>query len=64
MLALFRVSKRYNDTIGLAPIDLQVSTGETRVLMGPSGCGKSTLLRLIVGLSQPNSGTGTLRGRR
>jgi len=62
MLTLSRVSKRYNDTVALAPTDLQVSTGETTVLIGPSGCGKSTLLRLIVGLSQPNSGTITLEG--
>ena len=62
MLTLSRVSKRYNDTMALAPTDLQVSTGQTTVLIGPSGCGKSTLLRLIVGLSQPNSGTITLEG--
>jgi len=62
MLTLSRVSKRYNDTMALAPTDLQVSSGETTVLIGPSGCGKSTLLRLIVGLSQPNSGTITLEG--
>ena len=62
MLTLSRVSKRYNDTMALAPTDLQVSTGETTVLIGPSGCGKSTLLRLIVGLSQPNSGTITIEG--
>jgi len=62
MLILSRVSKRYNDTMALAPTDLQVSTGQTTVLIGPSGCGKSTLLRLIVGLSQPNSGTITLEG--
>jgi osmoprotectant transport system ATP-binding protein len=62
MLILSRVSKRYNDTMALAPTDLQVSTGQTTVLIGPSGCGKSTLLRLIVGLSQTNSGTITLEG--
>ena len=62
MLTLSRVSKRYDATTALAPTDLQVSTGETTVLIGPSGCGKSTLLRLIVGLSQPNSGTITLEG--
>ena len=62
MLTLSRVSRRYNDTVALAPTDLQVSTGETTVLIGPSGCGKSTLLRLVVGLSQPDSGTISLGG--
>jgi osmoprotectant transport system ATP-binding protein len=62
MLILSSVSKRYGDTMALAPTDLQVPSGKTIVLIGPSGCGKSTLLRLIVGLIQPNSGTITLRG--
>jgi len=62
MLILSSVSKRYNDTIALAPTDLQVPAGETTVLIGPSGCGKSTLLRLMVGLIQPNTGNITLGG--
>jgi len=64
MLILSNVSKRYNDTIVLAPTDLQVPAGETTVLIGPSGCGKSTLLRLIVGLIQPNTGNITLGGTK
>jgi len=39
-----------------------VGRGESTVLIGPSGCGKSTLLGLVVGLSQPSSGTTTLEG--
>jgi osmoprotectant transport system ATP-binding protein len=62
MLVLSQVSKRYGDTVALAPTDLQVPTGETVVLIGPSGCGKSTLLRLIAGLIQPDSGTITFEG--
>jgi len=64
MLILSSVSKRYNDTLALAPVDLQVPAGETTVLIGPSGCGKSTLLRLIVGLIQPNTGNITLGGTK
>jgi len=57
MLTLSQVSKRYGDSLALAPSDLQVPAGETLVLIGPSGCGKSTLLRLIAGLIQADSGT-------
>ena len=57
MLQLTQVSKRYGDSEVLAPTDLQVPNGETRVLIGPSGCGKSTLLRLIAGLIEPDSGS-------
>jgi osmoprotectant transport system ATP-binding protein len=62
MLVLSRVSKRYGDTVAVAPSDFQVPAGETLVLIGPSGCGKSTLLRLIVGLIEPDSGAVTLDG--
>ena len=56
MLTLTNVSKQYGTTEALAPVSLDVSKGETLVLIGPSGCGKSTLLHLIAGLIQPDSG--------
>ena len=41
---------------GLLPIDMDITAGETLVLLGPSGCGKTTLLRLIAGLEMPDAG--------
>ena len=41
---------------GLLPIDMDITAGETLVLLGPSGCGKTTLLRLIAGLETPDAG--------
>ena len=41
---------------GLLPIDMDITAGETLVLLGPSGCGKTALLRLIAGLEMPDSG--------
>lgn len=37
-------------------INLDISHGETMVLLGGSGSGKSTLLRQIIGLERPQSG--------
>src|SRR5258708_26180313 len=37
-------------------INLDISRGETMVLLGGSGSGKSTLLRQIIGLEQPQFG--------
>jgi len=62
MLTFSQVSKYYGEAQALAPLDLDVATGESLLLIGPSGCGKSTLLRLIAGLIQPDSGTMTFEG--
>lgn len=49
-------TKSYRQQRVLEPIDLQVDSGETLVLLGPSGCGKTTTLRLIAGLESPDTG--------
>jgi putative ABC transport system ATP-binding protein len=45
-------------------VDLEVTAGESVVVVGPSGCGKSTLLQLIGGLDRPTSGEVWVEGRR
>ncbi|MGH7170189.1 MAG: ATP-binding cassette domain-containing protein [Gemmataceae bacterium] len=62
MLQLVDVSKSYNGTPALRPMDLTIAAGRTTVLIGPSGCGKSTLLRLMAGLIQPDSGIVSFEG--
>jgi osmoprotectant transport system ATP-binding protein len=57
MLDLKGVSKSYNGQEALHPIDLEVPTGQTTVLIGPSGCGKSTLIRLMIGLLTADTGS-------
>jgi putative spermidine/putrescine transport system ATP-binding protein len=43
-------------THALEPATLDISRGETLVLLGPSGCGKTTMLRIIAGLELPDAG--------
>src|SRR2546425_10292034 len=38
----------------LAPIDLEVRSGELIGIVGPSGCGKTTMLRMLAGLKPEN----------
>ena len=49
-------AKHYGATQVLEPLDLDITAGETIVLLGPSGCGKTTTLRLIAGLEVPDPG--------
>ena len=62
MLELSNVSKRYGETVALAPTTLQLSAGRTYVLLGTSGCGKSTLLKIALGLIKPDSGSVQFEG--
>jgi len=51
------VSKSFDGTSALQPIDVTIASGSFTTLLGPSGCGKTTLLRLIAGLERPDHGT-------
>jgi putative spermidine/putrescine transport system ATP-binding protein len=49
-LRLERISQKFNTTMVLHELSLDVVKGELLTLLGSSGCGKSTLLRCIAGL--------------
>ena len=51
-----------NGVKALEPLDLEITGGETVVLLGPSGCGKTTTLRIIAGLEEPDPGGRVLFG--
>jgi phospholipid/cholesterol/gamma-HCH transport system ATP-binding protein len=52
----------YNGRRVLDGVNLDISRGETMVLLGGSGSGKSTLLRQIIGLEHPLSGQVLVNG--
>ena len=62
ILRLQNVTRRYDSTIALDNVSLDIPTARVTAILGPSGCGKSTLLRLIAGLESPDSGTITWDG--
>jgi ABC-2 type transport system ATP-binding protein len=45
-------------------IDVAIEPGETVALLGPNGAGKSTTLDMLLGLTDPDSGTVTLFGSK
>lgn len=64
MIELSQVTKRYGNTIAVRDLTLSVESERTTVLIGPSGSGKSTLLRLVIGLTEPDSGSVEVGGQR
>lgn len=50
------LAKDYGDRPALAPLDLEIATGERVALVGHNGSGKTTFLRMAAGLLEPTSG--------
>src|SRR5262245_46441802 len=61
-VALHKLVKKYDDTLAVRGIDLDIVDKEFVVLVGPSGCGKSTTLRMIAGLEDITDGEVTIGG--
>ena len=56
-ISLRGMSKRFDDTVAVESLDLDVADGELVVLLGPTGAGKTTTLRLVAGLEKPDEGS-------
>ena len=50
------VTKRFDDTVAVDDLNIDIRDGEFLVLVGPSGCGKTTALRMLAGLEDVTDG--------
>ena len=61
-LTVEKVSKRYRDVAAVADLSMQVDPGERVVLVGHNGAGKTTLFNMVLGLTQPSTGSVSVFG--
>ena len=56
------LTKSYGPTLAVDHISFDVKEGEVFGFLGPNGAGKTTTIRMMVGLTQPSSGTAWIDG--
>jgi phospholipid/cholesterol/gamma-HCH transport system ATP-binding protein len=63
VLELKNLDKSFGDNHVLKDFNLRLSEGENLVVMGKSGSGKSVMVKCLVGLTQPDSGSITIKNQ-
>ena len=59
LIAVNDVSVAFGANTVLEDISFTLSPGKIITLLGPNGAGKSTIVRVVLGLTEPTSGTVT-----
>jgi ABC-2 type transport system ATP-binding protein len=62
VIRLDKVSKRFGHEVALDQVSLEVPPGVVFALLGENGAGKTTAIRILLGLSEPDSGTAEVLG--
>ncbi|HWH37554.1 MAG TPA: ABC transporter ATP-binding protein [Candidatus Limnocylindrales bacterium] len=57
-----RLTKRYNGSLAVAGLELNVEQGEIFGLVGPNGAGKTTTLKMLATLLVPSAGDALIAG--
>ena len=57
-----RLTKRFGDFSAVDEITFDVKRGEIFGFLGANGAGKTTAMRMLIGLSKPSAGKGTVAG--
>lgn len=56
------ISRRFGDFVAVDNVSLEVRRGEIFGFLGPNGAGKSTTIRMLCGILEPTSGSGSVAG--
>jgi ABC-2 type transport system ATP-binding protein len=56
------LTKKFGHTVAVNNLNLSIEQGEIFGFLGPNGAGKSTTIRMLCGILEPTSGTGSVGG--
>jgi ABC-2 type transport system ATP-binding protein len=62
VIEIFGLTKKYGSFTAVDKLNLTIRKGEIFGLLGPNGAGKSTVILMLMGLSEPDSGTAKVCG--
>jgi ABC-2 type transport system ATP-binding protein len=62
VIEIYNLSKSFGEVQALRGVDLRVPRHSIFGFLGPNGAGKTTLMKVLLGLSRPTSGSGTIFG--
>ena len=62
IIQLIDLTKKYGTFTAVDQLNLTIQKGEIFGLLGPNGAGKSTTILMILGLTDPTSGSVTVNG--
>src|SRR5437773_6590451 len=62
MIEAHFLRKKYDDTVALENLHLEIPAGEVYGLIGPNGAGKTTLIRILATLMEPTYGSVKIGG--
>jgi ABC-2 type transport system ATP-binding protein len=64
MIKTENLSKKFNTTLAVDDLNLEVEEGEVFGFLGPNGAGKTTTVRMLTSLIGPTSGSAVVNGFR
>jgi ABC-2 type transport system ATP-binding protein len=62
MVETSKLTKKYSDVTVVDNLNLKIEEGQIFGFLGPNGAGKTTTILMMLGLTEPNSGTACIAG--
>jgi len=63
VITINQLTRRFNETVAVNNLSLDVRAGEIFGFLGHNGAGKTTTIKLLLGLASPTGGSAHVFGR-